>query len=300
MSSNPSPRHEDQSAGARSRIKPHLLAVTSSGTWLDGVVIERDRERARTDIDTAQLVAPSNVVVVHTGRPAKLSWRIDGGREGQVFTDGDAVLNPMGLTASPRWNSDVELLLVAISQEVVTRTAAGMGKNGATELVPAFGFRDELVKALAHTLVREFNGPSLPDRLYVDSLVSALVAHLVRNYSSGRPPQRPTEHGLPHQRLANATDFIRSHLPDALTVEQMAAAADLSPSQFSRMFKRSMGVTPYRYVIERRLELAQRLLGQTDLSIAEIAARCGFADQSHLTRALRQRTGMTPRMFRTF
>jgi AraC family transcriptional regulator len=71
-----------------------------------------------------------------------------------------------------------------------------------------------------------------------------------------------------------------------------------SPFHFSRSFKQATGVGPQRYVIQRRVERAKRLLRQTRQPIALIAQEAGFADQSHLTQIFHREMGVTPGRFR--
>jgi AraC family transcriptional regulator len=80
----------------------------------------------------------------------------------------------------------------------------------------------------------------------------------------------------------------------------MAAVARLSPYHFARQFKAATGLPPRQYVIARRVERAKQLLqGGVDSSLAEVAARAGFADQSHFCHHFRRRVGVTPGRFRT-
>src|SRR5262249_29384347 len=80
----------------------------------------------------------------------------------------------------------------------------------------------------------------------------------------------------------------------------LAAVAYLSPYHFARQFKAATGLPPHRYVIARRVERAQQLLQDGgDLSLAEIAARTGFSDQSQLARHFKRLVGVTPGQFRT-
>ena len=67
----------------------------------------------------------------------------------------------------------------------------------------------------------------------------------------------------------------------------------MSPSWFARAFRRATGAPVHAFVRERRLERARAML-VSDMPLAEIARVCGFADQSHLTRAFRTRYGVTP------
>ena len=84
------------------------------------------------------------------------------------------------------------------------------------------------------------------------------------------------------------------------TLEQMAAAARLSPYHFARQFKAATGLPPHQFVIRRRVERAKQLL-QTGggFSLAEVAARVGFSDQSQFTHHFKRLVGVTPGQFRT-
>jgi AraC family transcriptional regulator len=78
----------------------------------------------------------------------------------------------------------------------------------------------------------------------------------------------------------------------------MAGAAGLSPNHFSKLFKRSTGLSSHQYVIRQRIEKAKALLAGTNLSVAVVAQACGFSDQAHLTRHFRRLVGATPARFR--
>ena len=85
---------------------------------------------------------------------------------------------------------------------------------------------------------------------------------------------------------------------DAPTVSELAAACRLSSGYFIKAFKRTFGVTPRRWRQRLRIEQAKSLLVSNNLSIAEIALVCGFADQSHLTRVFGQIVGVPPARWR--
>jgi AraC-like DNA-binding protein len=79
----------------------------------------------------------------------------------------------------------------------------------------------------------------------------------------------------------------------------MAAVARLNPYHFARQLKRATGLPPHQYVIARRVERAKQLLqGGDDFSLAEVAARAGFSDQSQFCRHFKRLVGVTPGRFR--
>lgn len=100
---------------------------------------------------------------------------------------------------------------------------------------------------------------------------------------------------LPGSELAALTAFIESRLGHRIPIDAMAAALGMSESCFSRRFRATTGETPHAHLVRRRVEAAAALIEQArGLPLAEIASRCGFADQAHLTRAFRKRFGTTP------
>jgi AraC family transcriptional regulator len=105
---------------------------------------------------------------------------------------------------------------------------------------------------------------------------------------------------MPPGRLRAVVEYIEEHLDASPSLEQMAAVAHLNPHHFARQFKAATGLPPHQYVIARRVERATQLLhGGDDLSLAQVAARAGFADQSQFTHHFKRLVGVTPGQFRT-
>jgi AraC-like DNA-binding protein len=108
----------------------------------------------------------------------------------------------------------------------------------------------------------------------------------------------PARGGLPPVAMRRVREHIETHLGENVDLAALASIAGLSVFHFARAFKRTAGVTPHLYLLRRRIERAQEMLGRTELSLSEIALAAGFFDQSHLARHFRQVVGMTPREFR--
>ena len=93
--------------------------------------------------------------------------------------------------------------------------------------------------------------------------------------------------------LRRLKEYIVEHLDEAIEVSALAKIAGRSPFHFTRVFSRSVGVTPHRYVVHLRLQRATELAREGGAGFAEIAARTGFADQSHLSRWVRRVHGVS-------
>ena len=104
--------------------------------------------------------------------------------------------------------------------------------------------------------------------------------------------------GLADWQLDLAKALVLRNLSADLSVSELASRCGLSRSHFARAFKISMGLPPHRWLMRCRVERSQELLERSSDDIAEIALRCGFADQSHLTRVFRAITGASPAAWR--
>lgn len=100
------------------------------------------------------------------------------------------------------------------------------------------------------------------------------------------------------RQLARAVAFVDAHYGDPISVAAIAQEAGLSESRLHALFEARLGLSPMRYVTRRRLEMAALLLEETPLSIAEIAHRVGYGDQSAFTRVFRREKGETPGAYR--
>ena len=104
--------------------------------------------------------------------------------------------------------------------------------------------------------------------------------------------------GLSKPQLRRAVEYIHSNLEKNPSLAEVAQEIRISPFYFTRLFKQSTGLPPHRYLIRCRIESAKKLLSEADLTIAEIAAKLGFQDQSHFTSQFRRETGTTPKAYR--
>ncbi|MBX8467941.1 AraC family transcriptional regulator [Pseudomonas sp. RIT778] len=101
----------------------------------------------------------------------------------------------------------------------------------------------------------------------------------------------------PNLKLERAADFIRQHCTDLLSLDDICAAAELSPSYLIRAFKQHYGMTPHAFVVNQRIQFARECLRRGQL-IADVALEAGFADQAHFQRAFKQHLAATPGQYR--
>jgi AraC-like DNA-binding protein len=125
-------------------------------------------------------------------------------------------------------------------------------------------------------------------------LLTFLAGLLLRHsdLSGGHTPPPATE----TRRLQRVLDFIDANLGVNLSLDTLAAIAEINRFHFLRIFNRTVGMTPHAYVTARRVARGKTLLAQ-GLPMADAALAVGFFDQSHFSNRFRQTYGMTPRTF---
>jgi len=158
-------------------------------------------------------------------------------------------------------------------------------------------FRDRLVARLCLDLWQEAKSGNRSGDLFADCARAALIAALVRR-ASQTPAPLPKRVSFSPQGWARLAAEIEDRLDQPLTVAMLAAVAEMRETRFLNAFKQQAGMSPYRYVLQRRLNKASALLAGSRMGLAEIALATGFADQAHMTTAFARHFGRTPGAFR--
>ena len=121
-----------------------------------------------------------------------------------------------------------------------------------------------------------------------------IVGTMCLYWLSDPPANAPDWHGF----LTIVTQYIQDHHAEKVTLDELARLVHLSVSAFSRLFEKTLGITPGEYITQVRIAAACRLLEKTDKTLTYIANETGFYDLSHLTKAVQKAHGMTPGEYR--
>jgi AraC family transcriptional regulator len=167
-------------------------------------------------------------------------------------------------------------------------------EDGRRVRIPAVAWRRDLALAeAAAALRRELDSPRVGARASIDGLLLGIGVRLLRRWSDLADEDPPAPRGLSPERLRRVEEHAAARLGEDVRLEDLAAAACLSPTHFARAFKASTGVPPRRWLTLRRAEAAAAMLAE-GRPIAEVAYRCGFASQSHMTDVFRRLGRGTP------
>ena len=142
--------------------------------------------------------------------------------------------------------------------------------------------------------------PAWLDPRWIEPIIEGneRLATVVQIPDAGRRRVPFADGGLPTYKLRRVVEFVEAQLDRPITLGRLATSVNLSPFHFHRQFKRSVGVTPKQFIHRLRIDRAKSLLSKSDLPLAQVAMKVGFADQSHFTAAFRRATSMTPGRYR--
>jgi|SRR5579859_7169637 len=157
---------------------------------------------------------------------------------------------------------------------------------------------DERIHALASALLPELCSPGRTSPLLVGYVATALVAYVATQYGDFLPSPLAAKGGLAPWQVRKAQEMLSAGLEGTVQLHDVARECGLSVSYFSRAFRATIGLPPHRWLMKTRIESAKLIMRQGKLSLAEIAVRCGFFDQSHFTRAFSRETGASPGQWR--
>lgn len=169
--------------------------------------------------------------------------------------------------------------------------------GGPRDIVERFGASDPFLRGVGNVLRSGFRAQRAPTQSYLESLASVIAIHVAANYDR-RDGRTSAFSGLAPHKLQRVLDHIEQHLAEAIHVRDLAGVVHMSPYHFARMFKQATGQPPHVYITAQRMDQAKNLLGNSELSLVQVASSVGYQTQAHFTGVFHKHVGITPRTFR--
>jgi AraC family transcriptional regulator len=275
------------------RVLPQTPLIASYHTGWKGLTFTHYRHPPHKTVEHCLL--QHSLVIADPKNCFQAERRLDGKFKHYAHGNGRVDVIPAFLNHWTNWDREVEFSVIAICPTLLNQ-ATQESMHREIELIPQFAIDDPVIQQLALALKLEIQTGCMSGRLYGELLGTALAARLVQNYAVSKPFEFKAN-GLSQSQLARVIDYMKANLTQDLSILDLATLTSMSESHFSRSFKRSVGISPYQYLMQQRVERAKQLLEMQAISISNIALDCGFANQTHLTKIFRQMIGMTPKAY---
>lgn len=276
---------------------PDEFVLLSSGrnAW-DGILLEHLRF---PPLDISGMSAISNHLTLQLGTPKAIELKVNGKFNRKQMVPGNFCITPIQQLHSVRWHCNMEVLSLTLEPTLIMQAAHESIDPDRVELIMQRGQNDPLIREILLALKDELEAGCPSGRLYGEAMGTAIAVHLLKSYTTIKANLSEYEDGLPQHKLVQVVEYIQSHLDQEIKLTDLAGLASMSQYYFCRLFKRSMGITPYQYLLQQRVERSKQLLKQKEFAIADIALLCGFKNQSHFTTFFRKLTGVTPKGYQT-
>jgi AraC family transcriptional regulator len=287
-----------------SECNPHLLScvqLRSGQVKLFNLLLKLDQWE---NADAIPLIRPKQHVVClhHFDRPMKFDRNLDGRTRRETTAKGDIAFMPADVPTILRPATDDPHRVLSFSYLVfeasyLAELALTNGIGRPLDFIPTFATPDPFLHDVAAALT---SAPQIKDpaaNLFIETLVNAACARILRNYAEVRYPLSGPSR-LTDDQLRAAIDYINDQIRESLELSSISRVAGLSEFHFARLFKAATGVTPFQFVTRTRMERAKQLLRKTRLPIFEIAERVGYQKPSHFSARFRAVSGCGPDDYR--
>ncbi|BBB27971.1 AraC family transcriptional regulator [Neptunomonas japonica] len=218
---------------------------------------------------------------------------------------GSVCLFPVGHDSKWEIESHLEFIHLYFSDDALRKlaiTAFDLDPR-CIELPDLTYVNDPQLVQILHNEVLSLHWKDSSDFLALQQGSEAIMLHLLKQHMRLGTAPKLFRGGLTTAVRNRIVEYIHSRLGEAVSLEELAGVAQLSPFHFNRMFRMSMACTPHQYLTQRRVEHAKELLIRSQheeelTSLSGIGLQCGFSNQSHFGRTFKQYVGITPAQYR--
>ena len=236
-----------------------------------------------------------SLLVLHRSGPIDVAFNMGGRSVSRHIPKGGVFFLPAGHGCNVHLRGPLDTTHIYLRAHLFE--AEDGPRAAAAGLAPIFGERDSVLEHLA-CAVGEIVAESAPS-LSVDPIAQALANRFIDiNFKKPFAGPARRDYRLTERQLRRVREFIDQNIDTDIRLGALAGACGVSPDYFLRMFKSTVGVSPYQYLLNQRVERAKILLSDATCSLAEVALRCGFSHQEHLSRMFRRFTGVAPGRYR--
>lgn len=252
------------------------------------------------DADEAPTHTTEHHLVSVTLTQACVERRLDNLYRKERQNVGSVGIIPANIEHWAAWKNPGNFALFSIQPETLVKIAPEWVNPHQIELIPSFAESepDPLIASVAMAFIQQLKQDPEGSAFYFDHLKNALLAHLLKNYSVF--PLQPKEYSgkLSSRQLQLITDYIENRLQQDFGLAELAKLLNLDVHDFYEFFKRTLNMSPLKYVSQQRVAKAKELLKQEDLSLADVAARSGFRYKSRMNQQFHRILGVTAQVYR--
>lgn len=276
---------------------PGELTVDSGAQSWDGL---RLRGYRYENLDVPIPPIQDYMIVVYRDGQTPMNRRCSGPWKSESVHPGVVSILTQAEKSHWHWTEAVEVLHIYISPTKLAQIASDATDKQVehVKLRDVLRADDQVLRYIAETLFNEAKSSALGGQILVESITNQICIHILRNYASEFRIKLNPSRGLSRVQMKKIESYIENHISEKISLADLAEIANSSVYYFIRQFQISYGCSPHAYLMQRRLSRAKEMISRVNEPLKRVAASCGFADQSHMTRLFKRTYKVTPGVFR--
>lgn len=255
---------------------------------------------AEPDTMPTQVFDQHHILISLRAEPHRVeNWR-DGAHRDFIFHQNEIIVTPAGIESGWRWHATSQCIVITLDPaklERFTQNELGLLLTE-RQLHDLPQFEDADITNAAKMLLDALRMPGQGSDLMFESLARVFLVKLIQKYGDERSEEIAFSRAFTAAHYKRVLDYMAENFGQPIQIENMAQEAGLSASHFARLFKQTVGETPYKFLMQYRVERAGEMLRDPAYTMIDIALVCGFSDQPHFTRTFKQIKGQTPKQWR--
>ena len=225
------------------------------------------------------------------------NWR-DGEHRDFIYHQNEIIVTPAGVESGWRWHAKSRCIIITLDPvkfEKFAQTELGILLSN-QQLKDLPQFLDEDITQSGIQLLEALQC-NLGSQVMFESFARIFLTKLISKYGL-QAEEYEFSKSFTARHYKQVLDYIAINYGQNILLEDMATQAGLSPSHFSRLFKQTIGHSPYQFLVAYRIEQAKKMLDNPNQLMVDVALSCGFSDQAHFSRVFKKIEGLTPKEYR--
>lgn len=241
----------------------------------------------------------AHIVTVNLGGPIDLAWKSANGWQKRICRAGDIIrIVPYGTQVENIWLQPLNALSVQLDRKFTDKILdAESFKFNELCCIQDPVLVNLVLELYKITKSSRVNQQHPADMLYAESICITIILHMASLYAADGRKRFAPKGKLSSQQLKTIIDYTWSSIRLSPKLPEMARQVHLSPFHFARQFKRTVGISPYKFVLQLKIEHAKMVMKKYKGSIIDVAHDLNFADQAHFSNTFKRMTGVSPRRY---
>jgi AraC family transcriptional regulator len=261
--------------------------IMEGNTQVNGFTVRQYNTRS---LEIPVLPHLHHVLSFNCGDPFFMSWKAgEKWTKGMCPTGNVVTLQASGDHDHTHCFQDFNKLEISFNPNFID----GLLEKENFQLHSQYNIQDSLLRDIATKLYEGNLATRSAERLYVESLAISCAIHLATNYSASHKKPFAPKGKLSSHQLKKLIDYVQENIHSVITLDEMASLIYLSVFHFSRLFKNTVGISPYRFVLNMKIDYSKKLI-KNKKPISDIAYALAFTDSAHFCNAFKKHTGYSP------